>query len=205
MHHTCVLLLAAMAWTVLPATSKGQEPRSSLDRLVQEALIRNADVAAALARWEAARQEPARVGSLVDPELMVQVIRFRDRGLGLQSEGETWYSLRQSVPFPGKLGLRSGVARRESEMEGRGYDALRLDLVQAVRLAYYRVVHAGALEHVARAEFRPYMVLAGGAPDGVPLLAGRTPVDGRPAAYVCQDFACRRPVTEPAELAALLR
>jgi uncharacterized protein YyaL (SSP411 family) len=47
-------------------------------------------------------------------------------------------------------------------------------------------------------------VLAGGEPDGVPLLKGRTPVDGRPAAYVCEHFACQRPVTEPAELDALL-
>jgi hypothetical protein len=60
------------------------------------------------------------------------------------------------------------------------------------------------LEQVVRETFRPYVVLAGGAPDGVPLLEGRTPVDGRAAAYVCEHFACQRPVTEPDELRALL-
>jgi uncharacterized protein YyaL (SSP411 family) len=62
----------------------------------------------------------------------------------------------------------------------------------------------GALERVVRGAFRPHIVLAGGAQDGVPLLDGRAPVDGRATAYVCEHFACRRPVTEPAELAALL-
>ncbi len=66
---------------------------------------------------------------------------------------------------------------------------------------------ADALTRVLRDAFRPHVVLAGGAggaDDGVPLLAGRAPVDGRAAAYVCQRFACQAPVTEPDELAALL-
>jgi len=68
------------------------------------------------------------------------------------------------------------------------------------------------LDRAVRARFRPHLVLAGtlradgeaGGDGAPPLLRGRTPVDGRAAAYVCEGFACRRPVTEPAELAALL-
>jgi uncharacterized protein YyaL (SSP411 family) len=63
---------------------------------------------------------------------------------------------------------------------------------------------AAPLERVVRAEFRPHLVVAGGPPDGVPLLEGREPVDGHAAAYVCEHFACQHPVTEPDELAALL-
>ena len=37
-----------------------------------------------------------------------------------------------------------------------------------------------------------------------PLLADRPLVDGKPTAYVCQHFACRQPVTDPAALAAQL-
>ena len=61
------------------------------------------------------------------------------------------------------------------------------------------------LQRTVRSAFRPHIVLAGGEPGGVPLMNGREPVDGRPAAYVCEGFACRAPVTEPAELEELLR
>ena len=62
----------------------------------------------------------------------------------------------------------------------------------------------GALLAVVRETFRPHVVLAGGEPGEVPLLEDRGPVDGRAAAYVCERFACQRPVTEPEELRALL-
>jgi uncharacterized protein YyaL (SSP411 family) len=44
------------------------------------------------------------------------------------------------------------------------------------------------------------VVVADGPRDDVPLLVGRTAVDGRPAAYVCRGFVCERPVTSPDEL-----
>jgi hypothetical protein len=60
------------------------------------------------------------------------------------------------------------------------------------------------LLRVVRAEYRPHVVLAGGDPDGVPLLEGRTPIDGRATAYVCEHFVCQAPVTSAQELAAAL-
>jgi uncharacterized protein YyaL (SSP411 family) len=60
------------------------------------------------------------------------------------------------------------------------------------------------LAAVVRERLRPGLVLAGSPGDGVPLMADRTPVDGAAAAYVCERFACRRPVTDPAELRELL-
>jgi uncharacterized protein len=48
----------------------------------------------------------------------------------------------------------------------------------------------------ALASFDPNAVVAFGPSDEVPLLAGKDLVDGRPAVYVCEGFACQAPVTE---------
>jgi uncharacterized protein len=64
----------------------------------------------------------------------------------------------------------------------------------------------GELAAVARERFLPTVVLAGG-PEGTDrpeLLLERHTVDGRAAAYVCERFACRAPVTSPEELAESL-
>jgi uncharacterized protein YyaL (SSP411 family) len=66
------------------------------------------------------------------------------------------------------------------------------------------------VDEVAAVRFLPNAVLAIAAPDdreaaeAVALLRDRALVDGLPTAYVCRRFACRLPVTTPAELAAQL-
>jgi uncharacterized protein YyaL (SSP411 family) len=63
---------------------------------------------------------------------------------------------------------------------------------------------AGSLLEVVRSSFRPFAVVAAGASQGtrVPLLEDRPQRDGVVTAYVCRQFACRAPVTQPAELAS---
>ncbi len=72
------------------------------------------------------------------------------------------------------------------------------------------VVHAGdeaGDELSRRARRAPGAVSLVVTPDrvadaGIPLLEGRTLVDGRSAAYVCRHLVCDRPVTDPADLAS---
>jgi uncharacterized protein len=63
------------------------------------------------------------------------------------------------------------------------------------------------LAAVARGKFRPHLVLAGGpeGSDAPPLLQGRPEVGGKPAAYVCEHFACQAPTADPAQLNRLLQ
>ena len=63
------------------------------------------------------------------------------------------------------------------------------------------------LHRIALMAAPPGAVIAVG--DGVtapvPLLAGKTAVDGAAAAYVCRNFTCQAPVTDPEQLHAALR
>jgi uncharacterized protein len=63
-----------------------------------------------------------------------------------------------------------------------------------------------ALADAARRSASPGAVVVVGEPDGagVPLLADRPLVGGRAAAYVCQGFVCRAPVTDVSALSAAM-
>ena len=123
------------------------------------------------------------------------------------------YGLLRLAALTGEAGYEEravGVLRLLHELAGNHPQAFG-HLLQALdfHLAPVQEValvgeDTGALARVVRGRFRPHLVLAGGAADGVPLLQDRPPVDGRPAAYVCERFACQAPVTEPEDLERLL-
>jgi uncharacterized protein YyaL (SSP411 family) len=87
-------------------------------------------------------------------------------------------------------------------------NALAFDLSEPVEIAVSGSPDADdakALVQVARAQYRPFSVIAVGPQDGaIPLLDDRPQRDGRATAYVCRNFACRAPTTNPEELASQL-
>jgi uncharacterized protein YyaL (SSP411 family)/aryl-alcohol dehydrogenase-like predicted oxidoreductase len=66
-----------------------------------------------------------------------------------------------------------------------------------------------ALQRAVREEFLPYRVIASSdgmsAPSGHPLLIGKGLVEGKAALYICRNFSCQRPLTDPREVAESLR
>ena len=66
-----------------------------------------------------------------------------------------------------------------------------------------------ALQLAVREEFLPHRVIASsdgtGTPSGHPLLAGKGLVEKKAALYICRNFSCQRPLTDPGEVTELLR
>ncbi len=104
---------------------------------------------------------------------------------------------RQAV---GALRLVRDLLPRAPAAFGWALCALDLHLSPPLELA----IVGDPQSDVARAALRgfdPNAVVAFGPADDVPLLEGKTLVDGKPAVYVCERFACQAPFTDPAQLA----
>jgi uncharacterized protein YyaL (SSP411 family) len=104
----------------------------------------------------------------------------------------------------GVFRLVHGAATRAPSAFGHAWTALDLHFSPPRELAIVGPVDA-PVARAALEPFQPNTVVAVGPSDAVPLLAGKTLVDGQPAVYVCERFTCQAPVTNPAALSEAWR
>ena len=97
----------------------------------------------------------------------------------------------------GVLRLMRDVIPRAPQGFGWALCALDLHLSPPRELAIVGDPQSELARAALRA-FDPNAVVAFGPADGVPLLEGKTLIDGETAVYVCERFACQAPVTDPA-------
>ncbi len=102
------------------------------------------------------------------------------------------------------LQASSAIAHRAPRFAGRA-----LAVAETIAGGPLEIAIAGDAPELLRVAFAdaPWgtPIASGGPGSAVPLMAGRDLVDGRPAAYVCQKFTCRLPVTLPEHLRRELR
>jgi uncharacterized protein len=104
------------------------------------------------------------------------------------------------------LRLTHEIASRHPASFGHLLRALDFHLTPTLEVAIVGE-NRQELIRVVRERLHPHMVLAASDRAGdsaVALLEGRAEIDTRATAYVCERFACKRPVTNPADLAELL-
>ncbi|HEV8571970.1 MAG TPA: thioredoxin domain-containing protein [Actinomycetota bacterium] len=115
----------------------------------------------------------------------------------------------------GVSGLRvaRNLIERAPTMFGHALGALDLYVSPSKEVAIVGDLESEEARRLIRelwSRYLPNAVLAAAPPGDdeaariVPLLAGREPLDGKPAAYVCERFTCRLPVSDPEALAAQL-
>jgi uncharacterized protein YyaL (SSP411 family) len=105
--------------------------------------------------------------------------------------------------------LFAGIGARHPQAVAHLLRAIDFHFAAVKEVALVAPSADGGLDELAaavRSAYRPHLVLAGGAEgaERPELLQQRVAVEGRAAAYVCENFACRAPVTDAEELSVAL-
>ena len=143
--HDAIPPATAVA-THSPRDSAGAVKENALDSLVAHALAVSPMVKAAAARAEAVRHRVIAADALPDPMLMAGLQNLplgKEAGMsGPEPMTMRMLGISQTLPYPGKLGLRRVVAERELESARAAADVTRRQLARDVKAAYYELAFA---------------------------------------------------------------
>src|SRR5574341_1019768 len=104
--------------------------------LLREARERNPEILAAEKRRQAAQARIKPAGTYADPQIAFQSM-YTPYPLNNVGNGERIFTISQMFEFPGKLGLMSGMARKEAEAIGADVETTRLRVLREVKATYF--------------------------------------------------------------------
>jgi outer membrane protein, heavy metal efflux system len=140
----------------------GQPVTASLDAILDRALHANPSIQAAAERLEAARRRANSAGTRPDPMIMAGIENF---ALGREAQaaahgasgvgGPEPMTMRvigvsQTIPYPGKIRLRTQAAQKEAEASEAALDVVRRTVVRDVKDAYYQLAFIDQAQAVTR-------------------------------------------------------
>ena len=132
-------LAPTVVTTVSTAIQQGNSAPSketlSVDGLVEDVLARNPSLSQMVAAWQAASARYPQVRSWDDPMLsgMIAPASFGSNSV----ENGYRVEISQKIPFPGKLQLRGQGALAEANAASNDVEDMRVQLIEATRLAFY--------------------------------------------------------------------
>lgn len=116
MKRSIITILIILLLTIpQSAPAEGPDRYSAIKGLIDEAELSNPELRALEEKIDAFKQRPSQARSLSDPMLKMSIANLPVDTFRFDQEAMTQkqISVQQKLPFPGKLGLKGGIAERE--------------------------------------------------------------------------------------------
>src|SRR5262245_40507844 len=130
------LLGAPVARAAAPAADRRKPAVLHLEALLAEVKERNPEVQAARSTSQAMAAVPPQVAALDDPTLSYEAWNIPE-SWRIDRADNNIFRLAQKFPFPGKRRLAGEVAEHEAERSRYEASGVELDVLGAVKVAYY--------------------------------------------------------------------
>ena len=131
-------------WSVGPIRAQ-QNPPAKLADLVAEAEKNNPQIKAAQYAWQAAKQVPAQMSALPDPQFTLQNLSVGSpRPFAGYTNSDFAYialGVSQPLPYPGKLRLQGAVAEKDADTVQAHIAVVSQDAMESLKAAYVHLAY----------------------------------------------------------------
>jgi cobalt-zinc-cadmium efflux system outer membrane protein len=136
------LLFQPGSFAAQPANDSKDEKLKLVD-LLAEAERNNPEIQAARQELQFLQKMPSQAATLPDPQFVLQQVNVGSPRpfAGFTNSDFSYFGVgvSQDLPYPGKLRLRSELAKRDAEIGGRKVEAVRRSVQSALKVIYTRL------------------------------------------------------------------